>query len=310
MKIIKRGLPVFLSALMISATAWASIANQMTGTQDNNAPQVQQQTMQKPQMQQQLRETPQKPEAQPTLPQQRDASSELVYVEKGLYLISNEKQAELTKKLDELNKKYDVHVGIHIVKNLPVGAKDLESEAKRFVESGSYKDGKNGSMVLYITMSNRKYYIATGNYMNRRITSAEGIPYIKDEIVPYLKDNKFDEAAEAFVEAADKELAFYAEEGEPYNPSKEFSLLSAVLAAILAVLTGMGVRSFLISTMSNVAHETAADEYLERDTFKLTHEDDTYLYTTTTVVPKSHENDDDSSSSDDSGSTGGGGGSF
>ena len=100
----------------------------------------------------------------------------LVYVEDGLYLISKAKQEELTKRLEAINAKYGVHVGIHIVKNLPPGAKNIETEARRFVESGSYNQGVNGSMVLYVTMGSRKYYVATGNYMNKRITSATGIP--------------------------------------------------------------------------------------------------------------------------------------
>ncbi len=249
-------------------------------------------------------------------PKQNQASwgqdEPLVYVEQGLNLISAEKQAELTRKLEALNAKYGVHVGIHIVKNLPAGAANLEQEAKRFVESGVYNEGTNGSMVLYITMSNRKYYIATGNYMNRRITSATGIPYIKDEIVPALKDNEFDRAAELFVDAAEKELAYYAEEGEPYDPANEFSICALLIGLIGAACVGFCVCAYLVSCMSNVSFAGQADEYLDRDSFELTFSEDTYLYTTTTVTPKSKGKDDDdsSSSSSDRGSTGGGGGSF
>ena len=239
----------------------------------------------------------------------------LVYVEDGLYLISKAKQEELTKRLEAINAKYGVHVGIHIVKNLPPGAKNIETEAMRFVESGSYNQGVNGSMVLYVTMGSRKYYVATGNYMNKRITSATGIPYICDEIVPAMKDNEFDRAAELFVDAAEKELQYYEEEGKPYDPADDFSFLAAALALVCSGLVGFCVCGGLISQMSNVGFAEHADEYLNRDSFELTASEDTYLYTTTTVVPKSRGNDDDdddsgSSSSGGSGSSGGGGGSF
>ena len=236
----------------------------------------------------------------------------LVYVENGLNVISAEKRAELEKKLETLNAKYDVHAGIYIVKNLPPGAQNIEEEARRFAESGSYNNGTNGSIVLYITMSDRKYYVATGNYMNRRITSNEGVRYICEQIVPELKDNNFAGAAELFVENVDKELAYFAEEGKPYDPADEFDWLSFVCALVGAVTVGFCVRFGLICLMGNVKHEECADAYLERDTFELTEEEDTYLYTTTTIVKRSKGKDEDSGffSSGSRGSSGGGGGSF
>lgn len=67
--------------------------------------------------------------------------------------------------------------------------------------------------------------------------------------------------------------------------------------------------------MSNVREAVEANAYLDKQTFELTHSNDTYLYTNVSTVPKSKSrggrSDDGSvseSSSDDD--HGGGGGSY
>ena len=66
-------------------------------------------------------------------------------------------------------------------------------------------------------------------------------------------------------------------------------------AVVLSIISFFIIRSILIGQMSNVAHEAAADRYLQQDTFHLTREHDRYLYTHTKVTKKAkkNKNDDD-----------------
>ena len=72
------------------------------------------------------------------------------------------------------------------------------------------------------------------------------------------------------------------------NPSSGMLWGIAIIGAIIgAVLVRMG----LMSQLSNVAHETQADHYLDDGSFNLTERDDTYLYTTTRVEKKAKKKD-------------------
>ncbi len=72
-----------------------------------------------------------------------------------------------------------------------------------------------------------------------------------------------------------------------------FSMVVFVCALLCAVCCGYGVRSYLINQMSNVHPAADATEYLKQGSFKLTAEDDTYLYTSTKRYPKGKPKRDD-----------------
>ena len=225
--------------------------------------------------------------------------------------IDDKLRSDLEKKLAAINAKYDVHLGVVFMESLP-GGKSAEQVAKSIAEGGSgYEQGSRGSMVFFVAVKSRDYYIGTGRYLNQIIPSKTGVRHIQDEILPLLKDNKFGEAAMKFAETAEMELAYYEKTGEPYDPANDFNMMAALAALVVAALTWFGVRSHLIGQMSNVRDAAAADEYLDDGSFSLTYEEDTFLYTNVTSVPKSKgRSDESSSSSDDSGSSGGGGGKF
>ena len=261
----------------VASTAMASVADQMTGGKT--------------------------PAASAT-------ANALVSVAPGIN-IDAKLQSDLEKKLAAINAKYDVHLGVAFMESLP-GGKSAEQVAKSIAEGGSgYEQGSRGSMVFFVAVKSRDYYIGTGRYLNQIIPSKTGVRHIQDEILPLLKDNKFGEAAMKFAETAEMELAYYEKTGEPYDPANDFNMMAALAALVVAALTWYGVRSYLIGQMSNVRDAAAADEYLDDGSFSLTYEEDTFLYTNVTSVPKSKgRSDESSSSSDDSGSSGGGGGKF
>ena len=247
-------------------------------------------------------------DAQKSVPGVRRES--LVSVGSGLYIFDDRAQRELEQRIARLNETYDVHVGIIFLKKLPVG-KTAERVAKTVVEGGNgYEQGSKGSMVLLVATESRDYYIATGRHLNRIITSEGGIPYIQEEILPDLKDNDFARAAVVFVDAAEKELAYYEKEGEPYDPANEFNWLACFMALMSSGLIAIGIRSYLISQMSNVRRASDATDYLEEGSFELTEQKDAYLYTHVAVVQKSSSDGGSDSHSDGGGSTGGGGGKF
>jgi len=66
-----------------------------------------------------------------------------------------------------------------------------------------------------------------------------------------------------------------------------FALPILIVSVIAAVLVGVAVRQALIKEMDNVHFAGSGNEYLKKNTFRLTDEDDTYLYSDVTRVKKS-----------------------
>ncbi len=220
-------------------------------------------------------------------------------------LLSQSEREKLTEKIRGIEAKYGVRIGIVTQPSLqgrPVG-----QVANALLDQG-YRGAQNGGIVLLLAMDKRDWYVATDNAMRMRITDKEGVAYIKDEMVPKLKDNKYGAAFEKYVDAVETMVKYYAEEGKPYDPSAGFSPFAAIAALVVGLLGGWGTRAKLIGDMSNVTPAAKASEYLVDDSFTLTESDDNFLFMNVTRTARSKDSDDDHDATDDD--HGGGGGSF
>ncbi len=222
----------------------------------------------------------------------------------GAGLLQKTEQQEISNALREVEKKHHVRIGVVTVKGVNG---DVGQFANQVLDR-AYTDGKAGNLVLVLSMAERDWYISTDNTMRQKIIDGEGIDYLSESFLPSFGENKYAEGFKNFALRADEMLTYYEKEGEAYDPSAEFSPFALVVALILAALAGMGVRTGLIKSMSNVYPEPEASAYLDRDSFKLTDSDDTYLYTTVSRRRKPKNNNNGHSASD--GSHGGGGGKF
>ena len=138
---------------------------------------------------------------------------------------------------------------------------------------------------------------------------------IIDWMVAEFKKNDYAQGYITYAQKAGELLEYYEKEGEPWDPNAGFNWFALVIAAGIGGAVAYGCRALLISGMSNVQEAVEANAYLDKQTFALTHSNDTYLYTNISAVPKSKSSggssDDGSvseSSSDDD--HGGGGGSY
>ena len=221
-------------------------------------------------------------------------------------LLSKEQAEKLTAKIKEIEERHQVKIGIYTLQNLPNGM--TAGKLANNTLDKYYANGRNGSIVFLIAMGSRDWYISTDNTMRQRIVDGVGIDGLKGMFLEDLSDGNYAESFNNFAAGVDKYLTYYEEEGEPYDPSKEFSVLAAVVAVLLALFIGWAFREYLISCMSNVAPAVEASAYLKQGSFTLTQSHDNFLYTTVVRETKSKNNDSSSSSSDSS--HGGGGGKF
>ena len=171
----------------------------------------------------------------------------------------------------------------------------------------------NGTIVLLLSMKERDWYISTDNKMRVRITDGKGVEYLSGEFLPDLKEGKYAAAFTTFAATTDEMLTYYEKEGEPYDPANAFSLMAFGIALACALILGGTIYYVLYEYESNVTFAAEADAYLNHDSFRLTQDEDNFLYTTVTRRTKekkeSSSGSNVSSSSRDS-SHGGGGGKF
>ena len=171
----------------------------------------------------------------------------------------------------------------------------------------------NGTIVLLLSMKERDWYISTANKMRARITDGKGVEYLSGEFLPDLKEGKYAAAFTTFAATTDEMLTYYEKEGEPYDPAKAFNLMALGIALACALILGGTIYYVLYEYESNVRSAAEADAYLNHDSFRLTQDEDNFLYTTVTRRTKekkeSSSGSNVSTSSSDS-SHGGGGGKF
>ncbi|MBR1885419.1 MAG: TPM domain-containing protein [Schwartzia sp.] len=220
-------------------------------------------------------------------------------------LLSTAEKEKLTQKIQQIEQKYGVRIGV--VTQPTLQGRPVGQVANALLDQG-YKGAQNGGVVLLLSMKERDWYIATDNAMRARITDKEGVKYIESEMVPKLKDGKYGEAFEKYVGAVETMVAHYAKEGKPYDPSAGFHPFAAIAALLVGLLGGYGVRSSLISSMSNVTPAARASEYLKGDSFDLTESDDRFLFMNVTRTPKSKSRGGSHDATDSD--HGGGGGKF
>ncbi|MBQ3854959.1 MAG: TPM domain-containing protein [Anaerovibrio sp.] len=227
-------------------------------------------------------------------------------------LLKPDQQQALMQKLIKIEDKYNVRV---VVMTVPKDAQTgSESGIKKFADetlNRNYRDeaNNNGSIMMVVCPSARKWAVTTDNNMRERITDENGFPAIRDSFMSDLKDNDYNGAFNAYADKVDELLAYYEKEGEPWDPANEFSFLGLILGALISAGIAYLFVSHLRGNMSNVRHVSEANEYLNRDSVNISRQSDVFLHTTRTVTKRA-KSDNSSSSSGRSSSNGGGSGSY
>ena len=225
-------------------------------------------------------------------------------------ILTDSEEAALDTKLAAIEQSHKVRILIGTMKSTDGAV--LGKIANNIVDEISV-DGEKGTIVLLLSMKERDWYISTDNKMRVRITDTKGVEYLSGEFLPELKENKYAAAFTTFAATTDEMLTYYEKEGEPYDPANAFNLMALGIALACALILGGTIYYMLYEYESNVTFAAEADAYLNHDSFRLTQNEDNFLYTTVTRQTKekkeSSSGSNVSTSSSDS-SHGGDGGKF
>lgn len=241
-------------------------------------------------------------------PQTQEQGLEAARVVDEADLLTADEEKALDAKLAAVEQSHKVRILIGTMQD--TGGAALGKVANNVVDQ---IPADNGTIVLLLSMKERDWYISTDNKMRVRITDGKGVEYLSGEFLPDLKEGKYAAAFTTFAATTDEMLTYYEKEGEPYDPANAFNLMAFGIALACALILGGTIYYMLYEYESNVTFAAEADAYLNHDSFRLTQDEDNFLYTTVTRRTKekkeSSSGSNVSTSSSDS-SHGGGGGKF
>lgn len=224
-------------------------------------------------------------------------------------LLSKQEVDQLNDKIRDIQLNHKIKIGVVFVKSL--GSRDIITESNDLLDK-NFANGVNGSIILLVDMGSRKFEIATRGLMVESVSDTEGIPFLKKKFTSSLSAGDYFGAVNNFVDGVNELETYYEKNGKAYGTQEPggFNPMAAAAAVVVALFCGVSIRSWLISSMSNIRHAMEATDYLKRNTVHLTENRDMFLFRNVKRRPKSSGGRGGSGGGSHGGGHGGGGGSF
>lgn len=232
-------------------------------------------------------------------------------------LLTGTEQGDFLKTLDEISERQQVDIVVLTVNTLD--GKTPADYADDFYDRNGYGFGaESDGILLLVSMEDRDWWISTCGYGTTAITD-DGVDYISDQFLSYLKDGEYAKAFSVYAELCD-EFITQAKTDRPYDgdhmPKKPFRFGLWLLVAMGAsIVISLIVTGFMKKKLKSVKLQAAAANYVKANSMDITESRDMFLYNTVarTEKPKSDNSSDGGSSthrSSSGGTHGGGGGKF
>ncbi len=207
----------------------------------------------------------------------------------GADLLTSEQKVKLHSKLDSLSEKYGQDIVI-------ITLEDYSSNSVQIAADNLFKGGYGETGILLLVSMETREYAISANGEAAKIFTENDMTSLENAFVGYLSDGYYYNAFNAF---ADK-CAYIIKYDNRLSPIWIF----------FAVLVGIAVASLVVWKMcskhKSVKMQSAANAYMRRDTFRLDHSRDVYLYSHVTRVrrPKNTSSGGSRSGSGSSGTRG------
>ena len=222
------------------------------------------------------------------------------------YLMQSELD-ELTKDLDAVREKYDFEVAIYTESTMTSAT--AQASADDIYDYNGYGAGENDDgIMLYICSDTREYHFTTHG-KGLEYFNTNGLIYLESQVLPYLSEDDYYGAFNAYIETAD-ELLEMAESGTPYN-EKQYStkyLIGVIIVCLIApLLIALWMMNRKLKKMKTAVENDYAAHYMKPGSMNITVSRDLFLYSriTKTEKPKSNSGTHTSSSGRTHGGRGG-----
>ncbi|MBQ6078624.1 MAG: TPM domain-containing protein [Clostridia bacterium] len=203
-------------------------------------------------------------------------------------LLTAEQVTALSGRLAEIGEKYRCDVIVATVPSL--GYKTAEEYADDFFDYNGYGYGavpdENGTTIngdgilLLLSTEDRDFAVSTSGYGIKAFTDYGIQTDLEAAFLPYLRDNRWYEAFNAYADRCDW-LLNTARKGKPYDVGYYLNGVAVAIAAIAGLLLAFIPVNAMKRQLTVVYEKKNADEYLTRDSFHLTQNTDLLLGTHT-----------------------------
>ncbi len=233
-------------------------------------------------------------------------------------LLSDGEESSLSAILDEISERQQVDIVVVTVDSMD--GETAEVYADDFYDYNGYGFGEDrDGILLLVSMEERDWYISTTGYGITALTDA-GREYIFGIFADDLSAGNYGAAFTSFAELCD-DFITQADTGEPYDvdnlPKEPFGFLVNLLVAFgIAFIISLIVTGIMRGQLKTVHSQSAADDYMKKDSMQLTKKNDLFLYrhVDRRKREENHESDSSGGSQTHTSSSGtehgGGGGKF
>ncbi len=195
-------------------------------------------------------------------------------------VLTNDEEEELLNKLDEISERQKVDVVVVTAKALE-GRSAMEAADDLFDYCGYGFGQERDGLLFLISMEERDWHISTRGYAITAFTDA-GLDFIAEQFLDDLKEGYYASAFTTYAEWCDNFIT-QAKTGEPYDvdnlPKLPFSVLGfAVLSLAVGFFIALIATGIMRSQLKSVYKQRKGDEYIKKDSLKLTKTDDLFLY--------------------------------
>lgn len=178
-------------------------------------------------------------------------------------ILSQYQEETILEKLDTLSDTYNADFVIVTVET--TGRKSIDDYAEDYyAEMGFGQGEENSGLMLLLDMGERAYWIYP--YGGCCDTFSESTcEDIGSQIEPYLREDEYPEAFDAFTEACEKQYQF---------PLGQNLIICLVIGLVIALI----VTGVMRSQLKTVRKQHTANQYTKPGSMRITHSTDLFLY--------------------------------
>ena len=193
-------------------------------------------------------------------------------------LLTNEEEAALLEKLDEMSERQSCDVVIVTVNSLE--GKTSVEYADDFYDYNGYGVGDEyDGLLLLVSMKDRDWAISTSGFGITAFTDA-GLNYISEKFLPLLSDGKYSKAFTKFADLCD-DFITEAKTGEPYTENHLPKEPVGVFWIIVDLVVGLGIGYVIAfrkrQKLISVRRKVEAEDYTVPGSFVLNVNTDTFV---------------------------------
>lgn len=155
--------------------------------------------------------------------------------------------------------------------------------------------GKNGIIMCVAVVSRDYVTVKHFNDSGEDPFSNECVDALEDEYVSYLSGNNWYGAANSYYDVVGQQMEYFAATGRQWTEPDPISLLIKVLATLgIPFAVAASVVRGEKNAMLTAREQSEAANYLDRNSLRMTRQDDAFVNRTMSVVPLPKHDDNDS----------------